>query len=60
MVTNVPGNQPGQCPEDHGPVCRTDSRLSRQSGPAAACLFEVKGTISVDTALDRFIMILIR
>jgi hypothetical protein len=31
-----------------------------QSGLAGIVVFEVKGKISVDTALDRFIIILIR
>ena len=37
-----------------------DLTLEPQSGPAPPALFEVKGTISVDTALDSFIMIIIR
>ncbi len=61
MVTNVFGNQRGQCPR--GSQQRfakrvPDLRHSLLLRPPA--LFEVKGTISVDTALDRFIMILIR
>jgi hypothetical protein len=59
MVTNVPGNQPGNAPEDHGSRLlngfQTLATVSSCGRP-----FDAKGKISVDTAFYRFIMILIR